>query len=86
MLQSAVERGDPLWAVVLDSPRESQRYHDALAALLSSDYEQKLLYALGDRSAVERMLNTLELVGVMQCIYIPHPCSFPILSGQRNHR
>ena len=50
--------------MVLDSPRESHRYQDALAALLSSDHEQKLLYTLSDRSVIERMLNILELVSV----------------------
>lgn len=69
-LQLPVERGAARWAVILDSPRESQRYHDALVDLLSSDYEQKLLYALGD-SVIERMLNVLELVGVTE-IRLPH--------------
>ena len=55
--------------MILDSPRESHRYHDALAALLSSDHEQKLLYTLNDRFAIEGMLNILESVSVT------HVCS-----------
>ena len=56
------EHGDALWAMILDSPRGSHRYCDALATLLSSDHEQKLLYTLSDRSAIGGMLNVLELV------------------------
>lgn len=75
-LRLPVERVTPRWAVVLDSPRESQRYHDALVDLLSSDYEQKLLYALGD-SVIERMLNVLELVGVIEVRLPRTPVSIP---------
>jgi len=64
------EHGDALWAVILDSPRESRRYLDALSALLSSDHEQKLLYALSDCLAIERMLNTLELVSVTHARFL----------------
>ena len=62
--------------MVLDSPRETQCYHDALVGLLSSDYEQKLLYALGD-SVIERMLNVLELVGVIEIHLPPTPAPIP---------
>ena len=61
-LQLPVEHGDALWAVILDSPRESRHYQSALAALLSTDHEQKLLYTLSDRSAIEEMLTILEIV------------------------
>ena len=71
-LQPPVEHGDALWAVILDSPRESHCYLEALAALLSSDHEQKLLYALGDCIAIERMLNILQLVSVA------HGCPFSL--------
>jgi len=63
--------------VILDSPRESRRYLDALAALLSSDHEQKLLYALNNCLAIEQMLNILELVSVAHvcfsstCVLVP---------------
>ena len=61
-LQTPDEHGDALWTMILGSPRGSHRYCDALATLLSSDHEQKLLYTLSDRSAIEGMLNVLELV------------------------
>ena len=50
--------------MILDSPRESHNYYDALVGLLSSDHEQKQLYTLSDHSAIEGMLNILELVSV----------------------
>ena len=50
--------------MILGSPVGSHRYCSALATLLSSDHEQKLLYTLSDHSAIEGMLNVLELVSV----------------------
>ena len=50
--------------MILDSPRESHRYLEALTALLCSDHEQKLLYTLTDCLAIGRMLNILDLVSV----------------------
>ena len=68
------ESGDALWALILDSPRESRRYLDALVALLSSDHEQKLLYALSDCFAIEQMLSILELVSVTHT-RVPSTCA-----------
>ena len=76
-LQPPVEHGDALWFVILDSPGESRRYLDALAALLSSDHEQKLLYGLSDCLAMEQMLNILDLVSAIHacfsstCVVVP---------------
>lgn len=82
--QRLVERRATLCSVVLDSPRESQRYCDALVDLLSSEHEQKTLYALGD-SAIERMLNILDLVGIAQAFHPPHLCSLLIRFDHRSH-
>lgn len=65
------EHGDALWAVILNSPRGSRSYCGALAALLSSDHEQKLLNTLSDPSAIEGMLNILELVSVICVSLVP---------------
>jgi len=46
-LQQLAERRARLCSVVLDSQRESRRYQDALVDVLSSEREQKALYALG---------------------------------------
>lgn len=62
--------------MILDSSRESHRYHDALTALLSSDHEQKLLYTLSDRPAIEGMLNILELVRWPMRLSPPRTCWF----------
>jgi len=64
-LQWPAERRATLCFVIMDSPRESQRYHDALVRPLSTKHEQKALYALGDFT-IERMLNILHLVGMAQ--------------------
>ena len=56
--------GNPLWSSILSSSRESDGYREALSALLSSDHDQKLLYKLSDHSAIEGMLNVLDLVSV----------------------
>ena len=48
--------------MILGSSRESDSYRKALSAILSSDREQKLLYTLSDNSAIEGMLNALDLV------------------------
>ena len=68
-LQQPVEHRGALWAVILDSPRTSHRYLDALVALLSSDHEQKLLYTLNDCSGIEGMLNVLELVSMTHACF-----------------
>ena len=54
--------------MILGSLRESDSYRKALSTLLSSDREQKLLYTLGDHSAIERMLNVLDLVSVIHAL------------------
>ena len=76
-LQLLAEHGDALWIVILNSPRGSQSYRDALAALLSSDHEQKLLYTLRDRFAIEGMLNVLELVSLIHARIFPTRMRIP---------
>jgi len=63
-LQLLVEHRLASWSVILGSSRESESYQDAFSTLLSSDYQQKLLYSLSDRSAIEGMLNALDLVNL----------------------
>lgn len=70
--------------MILGSSRESDSYREVLSALLSSDREQKLLYTLNDNSAIERMLNVLDLVCVIHLRFLPAHTDSRNLSIQRN--
>ena len=85
-LQQPAERRATLCSVVLDSQRESRRYQDALVDVLSSEREQKALYALRD-STIKRMLNILHLVSIVQIFHLAHPCSLVTCDtfDQRSH-
>ena len=79
-------RGDALWPVILGSSRESYTYQVALSALLSSDHDQRLLYALGDRSAIEGVLNVLDLVSVTHVRIPSAHADYRNLSTRRSPR
>jgi hypothetical protein len=63
--QSPAEQGGALSKVVLNSPRESFDYYDALIRLMYSKAERKQLYEpMDDDAGIEKMLDVLYLVSV----------------------
>jgi hypothetical protein len=64
-LQSPADQGGALLKVVLNSPRESFDYYDALVRLMYSKAERRQLYEpMNDDTDIDKMLDILYLVSV----------------------
>ena len=62
--QPPTRHGDLTLKIILNSSRESAEYNTAIRSLLSSESIQKSLQRLSDDSAIERMLDVLDMVSM----------------------